>query len=325
MSKLLTVEQLKRLLTIPVIGAPLFIVSGPDLVIEQCKAGIVGSFPALNARQSSVFEEWLQRITSELTAFQKANPNKKVAPFAVNQIVHHTNQRLEEDVALCVKYKVPIIITSLNSPKAVVKSVHSYGGLVFHDVINVKHAKNALDAGVDGLILVATGAGGHAGTYNPFALVSEVRNFYKGTIILSGAISTGSSILGAIAMGADFAYMGTRFIATKESQAVPDYKNMLVDSTMKDIIYTPYFSGVAGNYLIPSIVRAGLNPANLPDGDKSKMNFTSATEGTSAKAWKDIWGAGQGTGTIDDVPHVSELVERLIKEYNEAKQRLAKL
>lgn len=301
-------------LSLPVIGAPLFIVSNPDLVLAQCKSGIVGSFPALNARPKELLEEWLQRITSELASYTAANPGKRVAPFAVNQIIHTSNDRLEHDIDLCVKYRVPIIITSLSAPGAFVKRFHEYGGMVFHDVTNVRHAEKALEAGVDGLILVCAGAGGHAGTLSPFALVGEVRRFFKGPIILSGAITTGRGILAAQSIGADLAYMGTRFIATSEANADQRYKEMIVSTSAKDIIYTPFFSGVAGNYLKPSVVAAGLDPENLPTADKTSMNFGTGR----VKAWRDIWGAGQGVGNIHDVKPAAEVIERLKQEYREA-------
>ena len=312
---------LKGRLSLPVIGSPMFIVSGPELVIAQCKAGIVGSFPALNARPAEVLEQWLQRITSELDAYRAQNPGKPVAPFAVNQIVHQSNDRLMHDMEVCVKYKVPIIITSLRAPNEVVQAVHSYGGIVLHDVINVRHAKKALEAGVDGLILVCAGAGGHAGTLSPFALVSEVREFFDGPIALSGSMSNGRQVLAAQAMGADFAYMGTRFIATQEANAMPEYKQMLVDSAANDIIYSSLFTGVHGNYLKPSIVKAGMDPDNLPEGDKTTMSFGSG--GTSkSKAWRDIWGSGQGIGLIHDVPPVADLVARMRREYDAAKAEM---
>ena len=312
---------LRSNLRLPVIGAPLFIVSSPKLVIEQCKAGIIGSFPALNARPGPVLEEWLVQINAELQAFQQAHPDRRVAPFAVNQIVHSSNDRLEHDVALCQKFKVPIQITSLRAPDAVVESAHSYGGLVFHDVTNVKHAKRALEAGVDGLILVCTGAGGHAGTLSPFALVTAVREFYDGIIILSGAIANGSGILAAQALGANFAYMGTRFIATQEANASDAYKQSILDSGAEDIIYTNLFTGVHGNYLRSSIVAAGLDPDALPEADKSKMDFGSSGI-TKSKAWRDIWGSGQSVAGIHDIPPVSELVNRLEAEYSAAASRL---
>lgn len=312
---------LRDSLALPVIGSPLFIVSNPELVIEQCKAGIVGSFPALNARPEPVLGEWLTRIETELAAYRAAHPEAKVAPYAVNQIVHASNTRLQHDVEVCVAHKVPIMITSLRAPDLVVAAAHSYGGLVFHDVTNITHAKRAIAAGVDGLILVCTGAGGHAGTLSPFALVREVREFYDGTIILSGAIASGDSVLAAQALGADLAYMGTRFIATTEANATPGYKQALVESMAEDIVYTNLFTGVHGNYLKSSIVAAGLDPANLPEADKSKMNFASGGN-SAAKAWKDIWGAGQGTGQIKAVQPTRAVVAQLVAEYAAARTRL---
>ncbi len=306
-------------LRIPVIGAPMFIVSGPELVIEQCKAGIVGAFPALNARPEEMLEEWLQRITSELDQYRKDNPDEPVAPYAVNQIVHQSNSRLQHDVEMCVKYKVPIVITSLRPPAEVVDAVHSYGGVVFHDVINVRHARKAIDQGVDGIITVCTGAGGHAGTTSPFALVKEVREIFDGTIILSGSMSKGSDALAAQAIGADLAYIGTRFIATEEGNAPAGYKEMIVQSRSADIVYTSLFSGVSGSYLRGSIENAGMDPDDLPDAGKDTMNFGS--EG-KAKAWRDIWSAGQGVGSMDDIPSVRDLVLRMEAEYREASQRL---
>src|SRR5690606_10243544 len=308
-------------LSLPVIASPMFIVSGPDLVIAQCKEGIVGSFPALNARPISQLDEWLDQIKSETASYAAANPDKKVAPFAVNQIVHKSNSRLDEDVALCVKHKVPVIITSLRAPTEIVDEIHSYGGIILHDVTTIRHAEKALEVGVDGLILVCAGAGGHAGRLSPFALVSEVRQFYDGPIALSGAISNGRSSLAAQAMGADLAYMGSAFIATREANAVEDYKNMIVESTGEDIHYTASFTGVHGNYLRPSIIRAGLDPDNLPESDKSRMNFGSGGTGKS-KAWKDIWGSGQGIGSVKTVTSVREFVDRLKKEYAEAKAEI---
>ena len=305
--------SLNKNLTLPVLCAPMFIVSNPDLVITQCKSGVIGSFPALNARPMEVLDEWLTRIKAELAADPKA------APFAVNQIIHPSNERLEHDMALCVQHQVPLIITSLSAPTAIVPPVHAYGGKVFHDVISVRHAEKALEAGVDGLILVCAGAGGHAGMLSPFALVGEIRKFYDGPIALSGAITNGQSILSAQAMGADFAYIGTRFIATHEAHAAEAYKQAIVDSAARDVVYTPYFTGVHGNYLSKSIVAAGLDPANLPEKDKTSMNFGGAT---AAKAWKDIWGAGQGVGTIDDVLPTAELAARLKQEYRAAKAAL---
>lgn len=306
-------ESLNRNLTLPVICAPMFIVSNPDLVIAQCKSGLIGSFPALNARPKELLDEWLTRIRAELAADPKA------APFAVNQIIHPSNERLEHDMMLCVKHEVPLIITSLSAPTQIVPPVHAYGGKVFHDVISVRHAEKALEAGVDGLILVCAGAGGHAGMLSPFALVGEIRKFYDGPIALSGSITNGSAILSAQAMGADFAYIGTRFIATDEAHAVDAYKQAIVDSAAKDVVYTPYFTGVHGNYLSKSIIAAGLDPANLPEKDKTAMNFGGAT---AAKAWKDIWGAGQGVGTIDDVMPTADLVARLKQEYRATKAAL---
>ena len=314
-------ELLEGNLRLPVIGAPMFIVSTPDLVIAQCKAGIVGAFPALNARPRSALDEWLDRITGELDAYRKANPDKPVAPFAVNQIVHASNDRLQADMETCVRYEVPIIITSLRPPSEVVAAVHGYGGLVFHDVINLRHARKAAEQGVDGIIAVCAGAGGHAGTLSPFALVKEIREFYDGTVILSGCISNGGDVLAARALGADLAYIGTRFIATDEANAVPDYKQMLVDSAAGDIVYTSLFSGVHGSYLKPSVARAGMDPDDLPEADKSAMDFGSGGN-THKKAWKDIWSAGQGVGSIHEVLPVADLVDRLAEEYADTKQRL---
>ncbi|HZX22279.1 MAG TPA: nitronate monooxygenase family protein [Woeseiaceae bacterium] len=315
-------ELLQGNLRLPVIGAPMFIVSTPDLVLAQCKAGIVGAFPALNARPQSMLDEWLDRITGELDAYRKANPDKPVAPFAVNQIVHASNDRLQADMETCVKYRVPIIITSLRPPSEVVDAVHGYGGLVFHDVINLRHARKAAEQGVDGIIAVCAGAGGHAGTLSPFALVKEIREFFDGTVILSGCMSNGGDVLAARAIGADLAYIGTRFIATDEANAMPDYKQMLVDSTASDIVYTSLFSGVHGSYLKPSVARAGMDPDDLPEADKDAMNFGSGGN-THKKAWKDIWSAGQGVGSIHEVMPVADLVERLAGEYAETKRRLA--
>jgi nitronate monooxygenase len=291
-------------LTLPVVGSPMFIVSYPELVLAQCKAGIVGSFPALNARPAELLDEWLTQIQAALAEHRAANPEAVIGPIAVNQIVHQSNARLEQDVRVCVEHKVPIFITSLRAPvREMIDAVHSYGGIVLHDVINLRHAQKALEAGVDGLILVAAGAGGHAGTTSPFALVGEVRRIFDG------------------AMGADLAYMGTRFIATKEAHALEAYKRAIVDAKAADIIYTNLFTGVHGNYIRESIVKAGLDPDALPESNKEAMNFA---EGTSkAKAWKEIWGAGQGVGLMEDVPSVAELVQRLKREYDDAKTRLA--
>ena len=310
-------DSIKDNISIPVIGAPLFLISVPDLVIAQCKAGIIGSFPALNARPQNVLEEWIVRIKTELKEYQEQNPDKKVAPFAVNQICHGSNDRLQGDMEICVKHEVPIIITSLRPPAEVVEAAHSYGGLVFHDVINVRHAKKAADMGVDGLILVCAGAGGHAGALSPFALLREVKSWFDGTIILSGSIGDGYSVASALALGADFAYLGTRFIATHEANAEPEYKQMLIESSANDIVYSNLFTGVLGNYLKPSIQNAGLDPDNLPTADKSAMNFGSGGNSDS-KAWKDIWGSGQGIGLIEDAPTVESLVERLRSEFSEA-------
>jgi nitronate monooxygenase len=299
-------------LSLPVVGAPMFIVSVPELVIEQCKAGIVGSFPALNARPQEMLEDWIVRIKVELAAFEAAS-GRKAAPFAVNQIVHGSNSRLEHDVEVCIRQQVPIIITSLRPPAEVVKAVHSYGGIVLHDVISIRHAEKALEQGVDGLILVCAGAGGHAGMLSPFALVSEVRRFYGGTVILSGAIANGRAILAAQAIGADLAYIGTRFIATREANAKEEYKAMLVSGSAKDIVYTNAISGVHGNYLRPSLAAAGLDPDALPEADKTRMDF--AGDRKRPAAWRDIWGSGQGLGSIIDVPSVAECVARLRSEY----------
>jgi nitronate monooxygenase len=314
-------SHIKDNLSIPVIGSPLFIISGPELVIAQCKAGIIGSFPALNARPQHVLEEWIVRIKTELAEYKAENPDAKVAPFAVNQICHGSNDRLAEDMATCVKHEVPIIITSLRPPAELVEAAHSYGGLVYHDVINVRHAKKAVEQGVDGLILVCAGAGGHAGALSPFALLREVKEWFDGTVILSGAIGDGHAVAASLALGADFAYMGTRFIATQEANADPEYKKMLEESAAADIVYSSLFTGVHGNYLKPSISNAGMDPDNLPSADKSSMNFGSGGN-TKSKAWKDIWGSGQGIGRIYDSPPVSELVDRIKAEFEQAKEGL---
>ena len=310
-------KKIQDNISVPIIGAPLFLVSGPDLVIAQCKAGIIGSFPALNARPQHVLDEWIIRIKTELAEYKEANPDKKVAPFAVNQICHGSNDRLMDDMMTCVKHEVPIIITSLRPPAEVVEAAHSYGGKVFHDVISVRHAQKAAEQGVDGLILVCAGAGGHAGALSPFALLREVKKWFDGTVILSGSIGDGYSVASAIALGADFAYLGTRFIATKEANADQEYKKMLEESAASDIVYSSLFTGVHGNYLKPSIKNAGLDPDNLPEADKSSMNFGSGGI-TGSKAWKDIWGSGQGIGAIEDSPSVDELVGRLKAEYESA-------
>ena len=313
--------SLKSRLRLPVIGSPMFIVSTPDLVIAQCKAGVVGSFPALNARPAAQLEEWLIRITSELAEHDAKHPEAPSAPFAVNQIVHKTNERLMHDLEMTVKYKVPLVITSLGAREDVNAAVHSYGGLVFHDIINNRFAKKAVEKGADGLIAVAAGAGGHAGTLSPFALIQEIREWFDGPLALSGSIATGGAVLAAQAMGADIGYIGSAFIATAEANAPSTYKQTVVDGTSADILYTPYFSGVHGNYLIPSIVAAGYDPANLPSADPSKMDFGSATGG-SGKVWKDIWGCGQGIAAVKGVVPVAELVGRLGREYAEARARL---
>ncbi len=312
---------LKGKLRIPVIGAPLFIVSGPELVIAQCKAGIVGSFPALNARPAEMLEEWIIRIKMELLEYQRENPDAVVAPFAVNQICHGSNDRLQHDVDVCVKHEVPIVITSLRAPTEVIEKIHSYGGIILHDVINMRHARKAISEGADGIITVCAGAGGHAGTLSPFALVPELRAEFDGPIALSGSISSGGSVLAAQAMGADFAYCGTRFIATREANADPGYKQMIVDSAADEVVYTNLFTGVHGNYLSRSVVGAGLDPNDLPESDPSKMNFGSGGNQKS-KAWRDIWGAGQGVGTIEDAPSVREVVDRMVAEYDAARAKL---
>ncbi|WP_426114199.1 NAD(P)H-dependent flavin oxidoreductase [Massilia sp. PWRC2] len=307
-------------LSIPVIASPMFIASGPALVAAQCKAGIVGSFPALNARPAELLDTWLTDLKTELDAYRLAHPDAIVGPIAVNQIVHQSNDRLAHDIEVCVRHQVPIIISSLRAPpKEMLDAIHSYGGIVLHDVISIRHAHKALEAGVDGLILVAAGAGGHAGALSPFALVGEIRKFFKGPIALSGAIATGDAVLAALAMGADFAYIGSRWLATKESNVSDDYRDAIVESSAADVVYTNLFTGVHGNYLKKSIVNAGLDPDALPESDKSKMSFGSG----SAKAWRDIWGAGQGVGLMDDVPTVAEMVQRLIAEFDAAKARLS--
>jgi nitronate monooxygenase len=314
---------LQGCLRLPVIGAPMFIVSTPKLVLAQCKAGVVGSFPALNARPAAQLDDWLSEITESLDACRRVDPAARIAPFAVNQIVHASNARLEHDVRLCVEHRVPIVITSLRPPAEVVQAVHSYGGLVFHDVINLRHAEKAAAQGVDGIIAVCAGAGGHAGVLSPFALVKQIRAVYPGTIILSGAMSTGADVLAAQALGADLAYLGTRFIATEEANASEAYKAMLVESRAEDIVYTSLFSGVSGNYLRASVVKTGLDPDKLPEADKTKMNF--GTEGNAElKAWRDIWSAGQSVSGIREVLSVQALVERMADEYEAVRNRLAR-
>ena len=313
----MSVPAILKNLRLPVIGSPLFIISQPDLVIAQCKAGIVGSFPSLNARPESMLDEWLDQITSELDSYNKANPDKPAAPFAVNQIVHKTNNRLEHDLEMCVKYKVPMVITSLGAQQFVNDAIHSYGGIVMHDVINSIFARKALEKGADGLIAVAAGAGGHAGTMSPFALIQDIREFFDGPLALSGAIGNGGAIAASQAMGADFAYIGSAFIASDEAVAQEGYKDMIVESDGKDIVYSNLFTGVHGNYLAPSIAKAGLDPNNLPESDPSAMNFGSGGN-TEAKAWKDIWGCGQGIGAIKSRGPVSATVDRFEREYKAA-------
>ncbi|ANM02697.1 2-nitropropane dioxygenase protein [Rhizobium phaseoli] len=311
---------LKDKLRLPVIGSPLFIISHPALTLAQCKAGVVGAFPALNARPESQLDEWLAEITEELARHDANHPQRPAAPFAVNQIVHMSNKRLEHDLSLCVKYKVPIVISSLGAVPEVNAAVHSYGGIVLHDIINNRHAHSAIRKGADGLIAVASGAGGHAGTLSPFALVQEIREWFDGPLLLAGAISTGGAILAAEAMGADMAYIGSPFIATEEARAADAYKQAIVEGAAADIVYSNYFTGVHGNYLKPSIVAAGMDPDNLPVADPSKMDFEQATGG--AKAWKDIWGSGQGIGAVKAIEPVAKLVDRLEAEYKAARARL---
>ncbi|TWO73244.1 nitronate monooxygenase [Caenimonas sedimenti] len=308
-------------LALPVIGSPLFIISNPKLVIEQCKAGIVGAMPALNARPASQVEEWLHEITETLAAYDRANPGKPAAPFAINQIVHKSNDRLEHDMEMCVKYKVPVYITSLGAREDINAAAHSYGAVVLHDIINNRFARKAIEKGADGLIAVAAGAGGHAGIKSPFALVQEIRQWFDGPIALSGSISTGGAVLAAQAMGADFAYIGSAFIATQEARASDDYKKAIVECNSDDIVYSSLFTGVHGNYLKPSIVAAGLDPDNLPEGDVSTMKF-SGGEGSKAKAWKEIWGCGQGIGAVTEVMTTAAYVAKLKREYDAARARL---
>jgi nitronate monooxygenase len=308
-------------LRLPVIGSPLFIISGPELVIAQCKAGVVGSFPALNARPQSQLDEWLHQITEELAAHNRANPDRPAAPYAVNQIVHKSNNRLMEDVATCAKWQVPITITSLGAREELNDAVHSWGGIALHDVINDRFARKAIEKGADGLIPVAAGAGGHAGVVSPFALMQEIREWFDGPVALSGSIAHGRSVLSAQAMGADFAYIGSAFIATKEANAVDAYKDNIVEAKASDIVYSNLFTGVHGNYLRQSIEKAGMDPDNLPDGDISTMNFGSGGN-SEAKAWKDIWGSGQGIGAIDKVQSVADFVDQLAAQYRAAKASL---
>ena len=312
---------LQNRLRLPVVGSPLFIISNPDLVIAQCKAGIVGSFPALNARPEPVLEEWLERITSELAEYDAAHPDTPSAPFAVNQIVHGSNARLKHDMDMCVKYEVPIVITSLGAKEWVNEMVHSYGGIVLHDIINNRFAKKAIEKGADGLIAVAAGAGGHAGTTSPMALIQEIREWFDGPLLLSGAIATGDAVLASQAMGADLAYIGSAFIATEEADAEQAYKQAIVDYGADDIVYSSLFTGVSGNYLKPSIEAAGLDPNNLPESDPSKMDFGSGGN-TDAKAWKNIWGCGQGIGAVKQLGTTAEYVAKLTTEYQQAKDRI---
>ena len=312
-------DILKTNLRIPVVGSPLFIISHPPLVLAQCKAGVVGSFPALNARPEAQLDEWLAEITEDLAAHDAKHPEAKAAPFAVNQIVHKSNRRLEHDLSLCVKYKVPVVITSLGAVPEVNEAVHSYGGIVLHDIIHDRHARKAIEKGADGLIAVAAGAGGHAGTLSPFALVQEIRQWFDGPLLLSGAIANGGAILAAQAMGADLAYIGSPFIATHEARAADEYKDMIVGSRAADIVYSNLFTGVHGNYLKGSITAAGLDPDNLPQSDPSKMDFG----GDKTKAWKHIWGCGQGIGAVGEVVGAAELVDRLAREYEAAKSKIA--
>ena len=306
-------------LSLPVIGSPLFIISNPQLVIEQCKAGVVGSMPSLNARPAELLDEWLAEITETLAAYNKANPDRPAAPFAINQIVHKSNDRLEHDMQVCAKYKVPIIITSLGAREDVNQAVHAWGGITLHDVINDRFARKAVENGADGLIAVAAGAGGHAGVKSPFALIQEIREWFDGPVALSGAIASGGAVLAAQAMGADFAYIGSAFIATHEARASDAYNQAIVDGNSDDVVYSNLFTGVHGNYLAPSIRAAGLDPDALPESDPTKMNFG----GDARKAWKDIWGCGQGIGAIDKVQGAAEFVEQLKREYAEARARLA--
>lgn len=315
-------EILRSRLRLPVVASPMFILSNPDMVIALCKAGVVGSFPALNARPADQLEVWLKRITEELAAWDAANPDRPSAPFAVNQIVHRSNNRLQHDLEMCVKYKVPIVITSLGARTDVNDAVHSYGGIVLHDIINNKFAKKAIEKGADGLIAVAAGAGGHAGTQSPLALVQEIRQWFDGPLLLSGAIATGDSVLAAQAMGADLAYIGSAFIATDEANADPRYKQAIVDSGAEDIVYSSLFTGVHGNYLRRSIELAGMDPDNLPEGDPTQMDFGEKPELGGAKAWKDIWGSGQGIGAVKETVPAAKVVERLQKEYAAAWDRL---
>ncbi len=318
----MSLPPLLQSLRLPVIGSPLFIVSGPDLVIAQCKAGIVGSFPALNARPQPLLDEWLHRITEELAAWNRENPSRPAAPYAVNQIVHKSNDRLEADLMTCAKWQVPITITSLGAREDLNTAVHGWGGLVLHDVINDRFARKAIEKGADGLIPVATGAGGHAGTMSPFALMSEIRDWFDGPVALSGAIGNGRSVLAAQAAGADLAYIGSAFIATTEANADADYKQGIVEGRASDIVYSSLFTGIHGNYLRASIERAGLDPDNLPEGEYKTMNFGQGDNAPAAKAWRDIWGSGQGIGSVTGTTSVAEFVAKLTAEYHDAKAEL---
>ena len=309
---------LKDNVTLPVVASPMFIISHPPMVIEQCKAGVVGSFPALNARPAEQLDEWLAEITETLDKHNAENPDNKAAPFAVNQIVHRSNDRLEHDMEMCVKYKVPIVITSLGARPEINDAVHSYGGIVLHDIINDFFAHKAIEKGADGLIAVATGAGGHAGTLSPLALIQEIRDWFEGPLLLSGAIATGDAVLAAQAMGADMGYIGSAFIATKEARAAQEYKDAIVEGRADDIVYSNLFTGVHGNYLKASIRNQGMDPDALPESDPSAMNFGSGT----TKAWKDIWGSGQGIGAVDEVQSVADYVAQLKREYQAARERI---
>ena len=314
-----TLPPVLQKLSLPVIGSPLFIISNPQLVIAQCQAGIVGSMPALNARPAAQLDDWLAEITETLAAYDQAHPDKPSAPFAINQIVHKSNDRLDHDMQVCAKYKVPLVITSLGAREDVNQAVHAWGGIVLHDIINNKFAHKAIEKGADGLVAVAAGAGGHAGVKSPFALIQEIRQWFDGPLALSGSIATGGAVLAAQAMGADFAYIGSAFIATQEARASEAYKQAIVDGSSDDIVYSNWFTGVHGNYLAPSIRAAGLDPANLPESDASQMNFGS----DSSKAWRDIWGCGQGIGAISEVGTVAAYVQQLQRQYQAARQRLA--
>jgi nitronate monooxygenase len=308
-------------LALPVIGSPMFIASTPDLVIAQCKAGVIGSFPALNARPPELLTQWLTHIETELADYAQANAGKPVAPYAVNQIAHVSNDRLQHDMEVCVEHKVPLIITSLRPPREIVEAAHSYGGLVFHDVINVRHARKAVEQGVDGIIVVCAGAGGHAGLGSPFALVREIRQFFDGTLVLSGAMSSGADVFAALSLGADMAYIGTRFLATPEANVDEGYRQMIVDSSSDDVVYTSLFTGVKGNYLKHSVAAAGMDPDNLPEADKSKMNFGSGGN-MKQKAWRDIWSGGQGVGNIHDILPAGDVVARMVEEYEQTRRRM---